>query len=898
MYIHGEFLNRHGETIGVYIVTQGDRTEEKVIGEKSSGLYFTADPVEMQSEVSDTFDVLLRQSATIRLLCREYMPDFFCATCRDAVVNIYKGTPGDGGEVVFAGYITPQTYSQDYNELYDEIELNCIDCLSALEYSHYKDIGQSGVDYDTVKAGACNRTFGDIITEAIESVADGVSVFGGGISICHDGTKGLSSGSVGTVFEDIGVSDALFLEDEENDVWTLDAVVEETLKYLNLHIVQSGLTFYIFDWATVKSGAGITWYGLDGASAGATVPVSCEITSGMAADCGTQISVGEVYNRLELTCSMDDVENIVESPLDDDYIEPVFNHYMKYCTEYSSEGFGDTSTSAMYHMLHGTEGQTTYEKAVVYDWYLRVKQNALWSFRYDDTEDMISHFYPDGSSGGCQEAAPNWMNSSDKPIRALLVAMGKTSRNMARKDNSPISSVTLDDYLVVSVNGNGDLTESGSYPQADDIKAAMPVAEYTGGSSVNLTPGKDYTNYIVISGKIVMSRLQSYCPFPTAYAAAAGSSLKNTFAFNGGSVESKNNSQGRYLTRLFYTCPTDTAEGTARKTLADRLGIAPYNTDEAVGKYEFQYSAVGDGTDTLSKVPVLQCMLIIGDCCAVEDMEMDGAVGAITWQRYKELSECEDEDEYYQQSFSIGFNPAIGDKILNTEYDIQNNIDYSMNIDAEGTAIRITASDGVSGKVRFRILGPVNTVWDDITRRHKTFFRRTKWTTNAVPLLAATENILLKDFEIKVYSDNGKLNTESADNDVVYMSDTDEKYVNKKDDLSFRICSQLTSAECAAMGVTTGVKKCTAVSAGGDGVEAIYDTHNAASAKAEQLYVDAYWQEYHAPKVIMEQSLEDTGGIVGLFNHYTHPAMGKEFYVQGIDRNLIDGTARLTMKEV
>ena len=49
----------------------------------------------------------------------------------------------------------------------------------------------------------------------------------------------------------------------------------------------------------------------------------------------------------------------------------------------------------------------------------------------------------------------------------------------------------------------------------------------------------------------------------------------------------------------------------------------------------------------------------------------------------------------------------------------------------------------------------------------------------------------------------------------------------------------------------------------------------------------------------MMQKLDDRAGIIGLFNHYRHPAMAdKKFYVQGISRNLIEGYAQLAIKEI
>lgn len=59
MYLHGHFYNQKDERIEVHILTKGDRTKEVVIGEKGGELSFTGDPVELTSEVNDTFDHLL-----------------------------------------------------------------------------------------------------------------------------------------------------------------------------------------------------------------------------------------------------------------------------------------------------------------------------------------------------------------------------------------------------------------------------------------------------------------------------------------------------------------------------------------------------------------------------------------------------------------------------------------------------------------------------------------------------------------------------------------------------------------------------------------------------------------------------------------------------------------------
>ena len=100
MYLYGSFLTQLGETVTVHIVTGNSRVRQLEIGDGNSGVYFTVNPVEIESCVNDTFDHLLRSQATIRLLTRDFIPDLFCTSCMEAVVNIFKGD-----RCVFAGFI-------------------------------------------------------------------------------------------------------------------------------------------------------------------------------------------------------------------------------------------------------------------------------------------------------------------------------------------------------------------------------------------------------------------------------------------------------------------------------------------------------------------------------------------------------------------------------------------------------------------------------------------------------------------------------------------------------------------------------------------------------------------------------------------------------------------------
>lgn len=889
--MHGHFYNQREERIEVHILTGGDRTKETVIGEKNGELSFTDDPVELTSQVNDTFDHLLCQQATVRLLARNFVPDFFCASCRDAVVNIYRE-----GECLFAGFIEPQSYSQGYNEEFDEIELSCIDALTALQYAKYRDVGSLGVLYNVVKAEAEQRTFLAMLKEILGGVTAELDILGGNaMRYLYDGSKAVDdlAGNHYAIFGQLTVSELLFLGDEEDDVWQQDEVLEEILKYLNLHIVQDGFTFYLFSWESVKGDERIYWRDLLTGASVTTARQTTDIVTGLVTDTDTTISVGEVYNKIMLTAKVESMESVIESPLDNDLLKSPFSNKQKYMTEYSSDGEGSKAINAFDAMTHGQE--TSYSGGCVTDWYVQMMNNSQWLFPKSGSSNLMEEYCSEGRN---QHILPNWLAKNQG---AAIIALGKVEKKTDGKDNSPTSKVEMTNYLVVSVNGNCDDKEATTYPNTNSLKAGIPRAVYNGSMTGGVFSPTDEgtTNYIVLSGKLVLNPVMALTDTYKAIYNYDGGKWGNLFTgigkWSGVTVPSRNNGDGRYYTQQWWKAalPNETVAW----DMETAHGFVPF-TDTGPQLYEFKYSAIGDGSDHISKVGVLACMLIIGDKCVVEK-GTEGQVTDFEWRKYKTLEECSNEDEYYQQCFTIGFDPKIGDKIVGTKFDLQNNVNYELGIDAEGIAIPIKKADKVSGRVKFMILGPVNALWDVVTRRHKTWFRHTKWNSTTIPLLAHVSSIMVEQFEVKIYSDNGLVNN-TGDNDLVYMSDTKESFVNVKDDIEMKINSALTAAECQALDVTDSVKMSTPLNTlTGEGLLAVYDYSRGMSAKPEQLYVDYYYKEWHAPRVVMTQKLTDTdGGIVSLFAHYRHPMMDKTFFVQGISRNLEEGYAEMTLKEI
>ena len=476
----------------------------------------------------------------------------------------------------------------------------------------------------------------------------------------------------------------------------------------------------------------------------------------------------------------------------------------------------------------------------------------------------------------------------DNQLIPCIFKMGSVKKQNDVTDNSPTSKIDMNTYLYISINGNGDDTETNHSPSDQTIKDRSGMIEYIGNNSGGVfSPTDDITtNYLVFSGEMCLMPIQKETEiFSILQKHDRGDYWHRT-------VPSDNNGDGRYYTRRWYTQekPSDTPSS----YLSNALSLHPWTTDKANHELQYNYTANGDSTDMFKKLPILECELIIGNKRLVET-NID-TYGNSTYQWVK-IGEEPTIDGEKKTTFSLGIDPKIGDKIIGDEFDIQNNISYTMNLDAKGTAIPIKKSDALSGAVVFRILGPVNLTWNDITRRHPSFWRHTKWYNNTKFVLSHIENIIIKNFECKIYSDQGG-NENKQDNDLIYMSNETDRFINKKDDVEFKFITQLSSSECAKKGIKNTVNLNAVIETDSQTpLESIYNATTMETTKPEEHYINQYYLSYSRPKLIMETDLHDSPSI-SIHSILHSKVLNRNFFVQSIDRDLKESTVHIKLKEV
>ena len=129
-------------------------------------------------------------------------------------------------------------------------------------------------------------------------------------------------------------------------------------------------------------------------------------------------------------------------------------------------------------------------------------------------------------------------------------------------------------------------------------------------------------------------------------------------------------------------------------------------------------------------------------------------------------------------------------------------------------------------------------------------------------ILEFLDSIMVSDLKVEVKTDAGKIDQKmtTADNDLVYYSNTFPSYIEKLED-EIKICSALTMEECQQKGIKYQTSNSYVTdddvpflgwSYGSDGL-----------VKPEEMYVDYFYTQYNEPQRILETKVKDTVFVTG-----------------------------------
>ena len=903
MIIQGTFYDIDNNAITVTITKDNGNNNTITIGE--NGLFFGSEPIVIETEMDSTFNPIIRKSCTINLVTRNYIGDYLWASnAHNIRVEVKRGN-----STIFYGFVEPNTFSQPYVEL-DEFSINCIDVLSALQYYNYKDATIS--TYGTLKANANTVSFRSLLLNSLgNALQDNISSY----MVMYDKSKGLTNtnASLKTIFEDLGISESYLFGDTYDDVWTSEAVVNEVLQYLNLHIIQQGKTFYIFDWDFVKTYTpsvnvmAYGWYDIVSQTimSGTTIPNTVTLTGAMHGANDTSITISDVYNQVSVKCDLENIEDVITSPLDNDSLISPYSGKQLYMREYISPRSSNLdSTKAFWNMVLENGTAITYDDAKYIDWYMRVMDNPNWFFHANGNNSVMDELKNNVTTYNNGRYINQWKLGQmlyQNRLWPAIFSMGSVERSARVKDDAPIAKVSMSDYLYIPINGNEVDDNTNSIPTVSELQSHAPIIEYLGSNGGVYSPSDDeITNYLVFSGKMLLQpKVKTSGAFSTLRQYCSTHSINNMTDLLAlfGTVITDENGDEKHYTRKFFT--TENPSDTPNENVYIDASLQPWTKDNGEKLFQYKYSKNDkNGPDLVSKLAVLECELIIGNKRLIETNIDEYGHSTFQWVTLGQeptITFQEDGQTYPITTFTIGVNPKLDDYIIGTEFNIQNTVDISMNIDAEGTAIPIKKSDNLSGALQFRILGPVNTTWNQITRRHPTWFRHTQWSSDNKIILSHLENIIIKDFSCQIYSDNAK-NEAIGNDELIYLSDETNQYINKHDDTEFKFITQPTADVIAAQNLNAGANLNAVINlTNNTPLVSVYNSFTGETAKPEEHYVDQYYTEYHIPRIEMQMTVHN-GSNIKWFNRYTSNTLNKTFYVVAMNEDVRNNCSVIKLK--
>ena len=873
-------------------------TGEYDLNDEDSPIKIAFDSINIEYDIDDMFETILTKTMSIDLVTTRYFGDILFS---DRVRQV-KVTVKIQDIVLFSGYIEPYTYSQDYANKLNNFTINCIDELGCLKYDYmYKH-----TDWKTIINREQPISFKEYLSMILPT------------SAYYDMSKRIGNDSV---LEKLGVSQEIFLGESEDKMKDNQKVLEIILKYLNLHIIQNGSDIFIFDWNTIKNKSNNQTFTNIFDNTTKTINISqVNIDKNAYNDDSTNISISETYNQIKLKVNVDTNDTIVTDPLDSDNLEYESNYKQLWFSDYISNGTGVRAHDAFNSIIkQGYENGNTivhsYDAWSRRDWYFKLCYNPQWLLKWGGKD--VRNWIEKDNNGNIINTSRILEAMKNYRFFPYILSVGKNEDELNRNNQTRLTSdggvkgkISTNNYIVISVNGNKDNSEDEFNRIQNDIdrssnynagtNTADGLLEYIGTTSGQYSPtDDDTTNYLIFKGNITLNPVitSSWFRETVIYYATSNQSGYNmglTFQQIYDSVKNGYwvmpiHNEILYAQQFWEA----TTPGTLEHQAPTKQMLIPLVELEGSDLLEYNYSGHADDNDKFDKFAVIECELKIGDKYLVETYTNgDKQKPMYIWSDEANLPYVEG---VKKKTFSIGFDPSIGQCIIGPEYSITNTVNGKVS-DEKGMAIPIKKSDALSGKISFKILGVVNQQWNEITRRHPTLFRRTKYYDNWKNVWSYVSSIWIKDFGIKIISDNKGSDVPKSKQDLVYISNMTQDVIRTREDDEFDILTMPTTDELLANGIETNLANNTCIDlTTKQPATGIYDATQDISERPERLWVDQYWNIYNNPRCIVNTVLDDS--YLKNMNVYHFNTFGDTIPLK-ISRNLRNCEMEISLQQI
>lgn len=883
-------------------------------------------PVTISYDMSDTFEHVYARNCTINLVSNYDVRKYVVASnYNDIPVEIKMADTEDPNytetttnwPVIFSGYVEPMSFNQPFALPWNEFSLECTDKIGILEYIKFHDyMYDYYIDYYTNLYPSYTSAQIEELTEKKINAYDTPREFlNKAINAC--GISTIQYNIQYDYTETTHINPTIFYGESPDDYMSCVEVIEEIGKIYGVYVFQNS------DYARCEN---LLLMDL-------SYPYDVQASDVRGSD--ANISVDEAYKKISCTVDISTIDDNFIDPFNKDNFIPTTKEAERYLSEimcerddknnYDNWGFRGLCENAdyVYKPVWGLVEPNWSNimnigtvKCKVYDHYAQIVENPLFTFPSPSYLDNA----PSGGGGKATTGAKNtldWLKGNAG--KGAFISFGNTGNLLDNKKKEAVQLKDMSNCLIIQVSGHA--VEGNATSQAvqnemnriqNQIQSNSPILTYTDHNSFNFVPNDaSTTNYLVINGNITLNPVQP----------KTGPTWDNDYNRSRNTIHECRQAWANVNWNSPMSIATSGESRTLRKKTikisdkdtyyqtcswdnANRGFEWPYNqtpdtttkdifyssTETGYKKFEYKtsvfhgYDSEGDPVeiDYIAKMSVLACELKIGDKYLCEDYEesktynweipnKEALLRIYKWKTAEEATALG-----LPTNFTLGIDPGIGDSILGTKFEIQNNVSIGLKIDAKGSAYPIPYDTNLTGDVTFKILGPVNSVWtEQKTSKHGIlWWKHYETESNDKNLLSFTENIVLSDLEFTVVSDNGGSTQANDDNDLVYYSDNNETYKNEEGfECSF--CTSLTSQEVAEMGIDYEINNSSILKTDNSrwyGMKSYKDTVYSPSdnnyIKLEEARVSEQYEVWKKPRNVIELTMKAMN--VGLCNDSTN----------------------------
>lgn len=475
----GQFKNINEETYTIEIESQVATPEHQV-----QELTFGETPCVISTSSDGIFSPIKSRSCTIEIMTDRWLYDLYSPTAKGVQVRVRKGMT-----TVFYGYLTPNSYDQSYTYV-DNVSLEAVDAVSVLKL----------FDYTTVSTIPTYQKVVDIITRLLRNAG-----YDGMLYLPNSYTS-LNGSSNSTAVHSLYVSEGNFFDDDdEHSAWKQYEVLEELMKYLGWSLCPYGDDVYCVDYRMVNNGGGTLSYSSYEISTGIRSSASVTLTSSLLinkdiyAPGEPSLSVDDVYNKIEISDNLYEIEEIAPDIFEED------NHIS--VTE--EKGFGVnagkwTQTTITTHWLRPDDVNTKitgYE----YQTICRIKPESSWTHHFFRMSSFTSNGTPVEviNQDGENYYDGNIGSQYTTGINNYCNTHGCLVQHYAYRDNNGNilpTSLDWEDYLTFFIS-NDKINNNGTLTWDIVKKLEQPVLEYNVPEEVMFKPGSG-KSWITIKGDL------------------------------------------------------------------------------------------------------------------------------------------------------------------------------------------------------------------------------------------------------------------------------------------------------------------------------------------------------------------------------------------------------------